>query len=558
MGSERLTAVSLFAGVGGFDLAMERNGIDVVAAVEIDPNAQGVLKHRFPNTTIFGDVTTVTGKDLTDAGFVPSRGIITGGFPCQDLSVAGKRAGLAGKRSGLYWEIIRLVEELSPQYLVLENVPGLLSSNGGRDMGTVIGALTQRGYCVGWRVLDAQYFGVAQRRRRVFIVASLGEDGSAPGQVLALEEGLRGDFTSRRKKRKAVAEDAGDSLAIGFSHKNGLDPQPSSDHFPTIRVGVDGAAVCLPALVTMREGKSGGGKGPLVSENISLTLNQTNEQVLIDASNEERSVANCLPAELYHKSTITNQDVNSGHLVVFDPSRRDGARIQEGTVNTLSAFMGTGGNNVPMVAMAFTQNQRDEVRDLGDVAGALQAQPGMKQQTFLAYTNTQEVAGTMTANGIRCDLFKAEKGYLSVGEDELNDATVGPLTARGMSCAKGTETVDSHHYVLEAPSVVYPIDDGREVEKHQNGTGIGEAGAPSYTLDRAQYASVAVPPSTVRRLTPMECERLQGFPDGWTEARVDPVKGLVKQADTARYKQMGNAVAVPVVEWIMKRLVEIY
>ena len=96
------------------------------------------------------------------------------------------------------------------------------------------------------------------------------------------------------------------------------------------------------------------------------------------------------------------------------------------------------------------------------------------------------------------------------------------------------------------PLVAYPIDDGREMEKKQNGTGIGEEGAPSYTLDRAQHASVVVPPSVVRRLTPTECERLQGFPDGWTEG----------QTDGHRYNQMGNAVAVPVVEWIMERLVE--
>jgi site-specific DNA-cytosine methylase len=93
--------------------------------------------------------------------------------------------------------------------------------------------------------------------------------------------------------------------------------------------------------------------------------------------------------------------------------------------------------------------------------------------------------------------------------------------------------------------ICYPIDDGREMEKKQNGTGIGEEGAPSYTLDRAQHASVVVPPSVVRRLTPTECERLQGFPDGWTEG----------QTDGHCYKQMGNAVAVPVVEWIMERLV---
>jgi len=105
------------------------------------------------------------------------------------------------------------------------------------------------------------------------------------------------------------------------------------------------------------------------------------------------------------------------------------------------------------------------------------------------------------------------------------------------------------------PMVIYPINDGKEMEKNQNGSGIGEAGAPSYTLDRSQHASVAMPPATVRRLTPTECERLQGFPDGWTAERIDETKGLIPQADSHRYKQMGNAVAVPVVEWIVDRLV---
>jgi hypothetical protein len=100
-----LTGVSLFAGVGGFDLAMQRQGVKVVASVEIDKNCNQVLAQHFPDATQFTDVTTVKGEDLINAGFTPSTGIITGGFPCQDLSVAGKRAGLAGERSGLFWEI---------------------------------------------------------------------------------------------------------------------------------------------------------------------------------------------------------------------------------------------------------------------------------------------------------------------------------------------------------------------------------------------------------------------------------------------------------------------
>ena len=143
---EQMTGVSLFAGVGGFDLAMERNGVKVVASVEIDKKAKEVLKNRFPNSTIFGDITEVTGEQLIQAGFNPRNGIITGGFPCQDLSVAGKRAGLGGNRSGLFWEICRLLDETKAQTFILENVPGLLSSNDGADMAVVIEALVERGY----------------------------------------------------------------------------------------------------------------------------------------------------------------------------------------------------------------------------------------------------------------------------------------------------------------------------------------------------------------------------------------------------------------------------
>ena len=199
------TAVSLFAGVGGFDLALERAGVKVVASVEIDKKAQSVLKKHFPNSTIFDDVTGVTGEQLRAAGFEPSTGIITGGFPCQDLSVAGKRAGLAGKRSGLFWEICRILDETGSQTIILENVPGLLSSNGGADMAVVIEALVERGYRVGWRVLDAQHFGVPQRRRRVFIVGCIGNSGRTPEEILAIRESRAGYLEASKPKREDIA-----------------------------------------------------------------------------------------------------------------------------------------------------------------------------------------------------------------------------------------------------------------------------------------------------------------------------------------------------------------
>jgi DNA (cytosine-5)-methyltransferase 1 len=206
MGEQVITAVSLFAGVGGFDLALQRAGVKVVASVEIDKKAQDVLRRHFPESKIFGDISGVTGEQLIAAGFEPRNGIITGGFPCQDLSVAGKRAGLGGQRSGLFWQICRLLDETRAQNFILENVPGLLSSNQGADMAVVLEALVKRGYRVAYRVLDAQYFGVPQRRRRVFIVGSLGDTGPAPEEILAIAEGRAGYLAQiKQGKRSATS-----------------------------------------------------------------------------------------------------------------------------------------------------------------------------------------------------------------------------------------------------------------------------------------------------------------------------------------------------------------
>jgi len=228
-----MNAVSLFAGIGGFDLALERSGIKVVASVEIDKKCQEVLKKQFPNSKIFYDVKEVTGEQLINAGFKPNEGIITGGFPCQDLSVAGKRAGITGARSGLFWEIIRLLRETKTQIFILENVPGLLSSGGGRDMGVVIRALDELGYSFAWRVLDAQYFGVPQRRRRVFIVGSLGNDWRSPCEILALSEGSSRNFEKSKSKREKITRSTSDGIRTfgesGFaSYSEGVAPVTAS------------------------------------------------------------------------------------------------------------------------------------------------------------------------------------------------------------------------------------------------------------------------------------------------------------------------------------------
>lgn len=202
-----LTLVELFAGIGGFSCGFERAGVRTVAAVEIDPAARSVFAKNFPDAALFNDVTKVGGDDLRAVGFIPERGIITGGWPCQDISVAGRGKGLAGDRSGLFSEVVRLLEELRPRWFVLENVPRLLTINGGRDMGTVVGALGECGYGIGWRVLDAQYFGVPQKRRRIFIVGHRGTTGAESAQVLFESESCVGNSPQGSETQEGTPTD---------------------------------------------------------------------------------------------------------------------------------------------------------------------------------------------------------------------------------------------------------------------------------------------------------------------------------------------------------------
>jgi len=209
--------VSLFAGVGGFDLGLEASGHTCVGQVEIDKNARKILERHWPNVPKHDDVTTA--KEWANAiGLRGNVDLVVGGFPCQDLSVAGKRAGLAGKRSGLFFDALAFAESVEAKTIILENVPGLLSSNQGRDFGQLLTELADAGYSnIEWRVLDSQFFGVAQRRRRVFIVASLGTEPFK--QILAERESSAGNPSPSQSQGKdsagAVADRTGASSRVG-------------------------------------------------------------------------------------------------------------------------------------------------------------------------------------------------------------------------------------------------------------------------------------------------------------------------------------------------------
>jgi DNA (cytosine-5)-methyltransferase 1 len=212
-----VNVLSTFSSVGGLDLGLERAGMRVVAQAEVDPWRRRVLARHWPDCRIYDDVRAVGmgrrddgtpragddghtkdrhdgwGTAAADSGDAPD--LLCGGFPCQDLSVAGKRAGLAGERSGLFFEFARIADEFRPRWLLVENVPGLLSSADGRDFGIVLRTLGDLGYGLAWRVLDARFFGVPQRRRRVFVVGHSG--GESEPAVRAVGAGGFGDSEAR-------------------------------------------------------------------------------------------------------------------------------------------------------------------------------------------------------------------------------------------------------------------------------------------------------------------------------------------------------------------------
>ena len=197
---------SFFSGVGGLDLGFKRAGIKTVSVCEIDPYASSVLAERFPEAPNLGSITEINADEIPEAD------IWSGGFPCQDLSVAGKRAGFAGKRSSLAFTFLNLVERRRPRWLVLENVPGLFSSNNGADFGRLLHEMEQLGYSVAWRTLDARYFGVPQRRRRVFIVASLEPDRAA--EVLFECEGCERHLAPSRSQGEGATSSTPDGSGI--------------------------------------------------------------------------------------------------------------------------------------------------------------------------------------------------------------------------------------------------------------------------------------------------------------------------------------------------------
>lgn len=226
--------ISLFSGIEAASVAWEGLGWEPVAFSEIDPFPCAVLAERYPAVPNLGDV-----KEIKWKRYRGKVDLVVGGSPCQSFSIAGKREGLDGA-SGLMWEYVRCVREVRPRWLLWENVPGALSSSRGEDFRCLLDSLGDLGYGLAWRVLDAQFFGVAQRRRRVFLVGRLGEQ--PPSQVLFEPGSLSGDFETGRKERARIAARSG-----GGAHGGGVVAMTSWDVQSKRIYSADGPSPSLPA-----------------------------------------------------------------------------------------------------------------------------------------------------------------------------------------------------------------------------------------------------------------------------------------------------------------------
>ena len=424
------TLGSLFDGIGGWPLAATKQGINPVWAAEIEPFPIEVTKKHFPTMKHLGDITGINGAEIEPVD------IICMGSPCQDLSIAGKREGLAGARSGLFMDAVRIVREMReatngkyPRFVVWENVPGAFSSNKGNDFRAVLEEITKssipmpesgrwakagmvrsNGCEVAWRTLDAQYWGVPQRRKRIFLVADF--RGGRASEILFKPEGVCRDITESCSKGQGFA---------GASE-----------------TGIKAT------VVRMRSGCAGGGKGALVSVDKSLTLAaNTNDQTLF------------VPIPINDKATR----YKGGGVT----------RNNDGSGNGLG--IGRPGDPMPTLTV-------------GD-------------HHAVAYC---------------------------VGNGQLNQA-------------KLSEKVGALNCMHDQQAVIIPYQ-----------TKIGCLNARDYKGIGSQYVSedkcIVEAHYKVRRITPIECERLQGLPDGYTDGG----------SDSARYKALGNGMAQPCADFVIRQI----
>ena len=427
--------ISLFSGIGGFDLGLDQAGMECILQVEQDKFALEVLHRHWPNVPKITDVKEVTADAIKALGANRDGLLIAGGFPCTGMSIAGKREGFRDPRSGLWMEFHRILSDVQPEYALIENVPGLFSSNKGRDFAVLLRGLETIGYSdIAWRVLDSQYW-IPQRRKRVFILARHTPTISGRcAEILFEQSSLRRDI------------------------KEG---------------GQEGQE-------TPRESKENSGGNDYIGDQQQQRIRGVNKP----------------PAQL------TSDRNSTGYYHVDDLARtiRPGLEGKNAWNSD-----GTGNMIVQKTTGTLTQSY-DGDQSAGDTDKLV----------------VQETAGTLQSTD-----YKGPRNF-NPGSNLVISETAGTLS--GGAHPSGFNGQDAY----TGNVVGYTV-----TSKWAKGSG-GPSGSGSETNNCIQTSGA------VRRLTPVECARLQGFPDDWNE----------EVSDAQRYKQFGNAVTVPVAKWIGERILK--
>lgn len=443
---------SVCSGIEAASCAWHPLGWRTAFVSEIEPFPSAVLAHHYPSVPNLGDMTNF--KEWPDAAI----DLLVGGTPCQSFSVAGLRKGLADPRGNLMLTYLAIAERYAPRWLVWENVPGVLSSNGGRDFGTFLGGLAELGYGFAYRVLDAQFFGMAQRRRRVFVVGHLG-DWRRAAAVLFERESLLGHPAPSRETRQGIA--------------------------PTLSARTRG----------------GGGLGTDFECDGGLIAHSLRGEGF-DASEDGTGRGTPLvPVSYAIQAGALRENVDSGP---------DGIGVQERIAYTLEA-------RAEVQAVAF------DLQQITSAENRSRIEPGAAP-TMAARSRMHAIAFDCKASG-------------------QNGFGVGEIASTMRSMGHSASHQNGGDHLAVAVNIR-----GRE------GGGTAELSGDVATALRASQGGGdklhAMVGAAVRRLTPRECERLQGFRDDYT---LITVRGK-PAADGPRYKALGNSMAVPVMHWIGKRI----
>ena len=597
-----LTLGSLFDGSGGFPLGGLLAGVTPIWSSEIEPFPVMVTTTRFPNMTHYGDISKLSGKDAEPVD------IISFGSPCQDMSVAGKRDGLGGSRSSLFYEAIRIVREMReatngkyPRFIVWENVPGAFSSNKGEDFKAVLtevckikdkqvsiskpskwenaGRIMGDGYSVAWRLFDAQFWGVPQRRQRIYLVADF--DGGSAGKILFESEGLSGysaeSFQSWQRTACRLTESLGETVGLMFeNHSQDTRYKGPLEVAQTVSAtyGTGGNnqpfVVQTPKTLKVRCGCDGGGKGALVQDNLSATLSCNNDQTLFQpkaygiCSKDSNSMKSSNPKSgFYEADTSRTLDANGGN-----PScNQGGIAVIEGNGSRPSHK----GDGYKESEIMYTLNATEQhAVAFADVHATLSANDGPKGPSSQMMGNPEENFVGEPSYGIgRPAMNQGFNAKFSFQVEEEVEPTLVAAGASGVAHPVYTTSKNSYHTKAEKDLACTLV-----ATDYKDPPIVNE-------FQESEYI--------VRRLTPIECARLQGFPDWWCDdlgIAEPPEEDISKwreiftihanaigkntkpksdnqirkwlmdpHSDSAAYKMWGNGVALPNVYFVMAGIV---